>query len=248
MKRQICGGRTAPCEDRDVTDRENPVTAASLLRRMRAAPVLAGPLPPFDPAAAGPAPGPVFADWLARALDDAVPEPHVMTLSTADAGGRPSARVLMLRGVDLERCAFVFASEAGSRKGRELAGNPYAALTWYWPRHGRQIRMTGRVRALDADTARRDFLGRREPSRVAGFTGLMSAPLAGPEAYEEERRRAGERVAAEPEAVPAGHTVYELTADEAEFFQGDTGGFHRRLRYVRDGGDGQGWSRGLLWP
>jgi pyridoxamine 5'-phosphate oxidase len=233
------------CEDRKVDDRDDPVTAESLLRRMRSAPVLAGPLPHFDPLSAGPEPGPVFADWLAYALDDGVPEPHVMTLGTTDAQGRPSARVLMLRGVDLERCAFVFASDAGSRKGRELAANPHAALTWYWPRHGRQIRMTGPVRALDADAARRDFLGRRDRSKAAGFTGLMSAPLAGPEAYEEERRRAVARVAAEPEAVPEGHTVYELTATEAEFFQGDTGGFHRRLRYARDG---DGWSRGLLWP
>lgn len=235
-----------------MTDREapdpapSPVTAASLLRRMRAATVLAGPLPPFDPATAGPAPGPLFAEWLAYALDDGVPEPHVMTLSTVAADGRPSARVLMLRGVDLERCAFVFASEAGSRKGLELAANPQAALTSYWPRHGRQIRMAGPVRALDADAARSDFLGRRERSRIAGFTGLMSAPLDGPEAYEEERRLASARVAAEPEAVPQGHTVYELTATEAEFFQGDTGGFHRRLRYTREA-DG-GWSRGLLFP
>jgi pyridoxamine 5'-phosphate oxidase len=229
-----------------MNDPEDVVTAESLLRRMRSTPTLAGPLPGFDPEAADAAPGPLFARWLAYALDDGVPEPHVMTLSTADAGGRPSARVLMLRGVDIEDCGFAFASDAGSRKGRELAANPFAALSWYWPQHGRQIRMAGRVDALDADIARSDFLGRGEASRISGFTGRMSAPLADPAAYEESWRRAAALVAAESQAVPERHTVFMLRADEAEFFQGDPHGrFHLRLRYVREG---DGWSRGLLWP
>ncbi|MFJ5218652.1 pyridoxal 5'-phosphate synthase [Streptomyces sp. NPDC088354] len=227
---------------------QDPVTAHSLRERMRAAPVLAGPLPGFDPAAAGPAPGPVFARWLARALDDGVPEPHVMTLATSGADGRPSARVLMLRGVDIERCAFDFASEAASRKGRDLAERPYACLTWYWPRHGRQIRMAGAVETLDRATARRDFLGRREASRAAGFTGVMSAPLDGPAAYQQARRRAAEHIAAEPEDVPEGHTVYRLVADEAEFWQAGPAGGHIRLRYLRDPAAPQGWTHGLLWP
>lgn len=235
-----------PCEDHGMDDRDAPVTAQDLLRRMRGAPVLAGPLPVLEPERAPDTPGPLFARWLAYALDEGVAEPHVMTLSTADSDGRPSARVLMLRGVDIEECAFLFASDAASRKGRELVANPYAALTWYWPRHGRQIRMAGPVRALDAQAARRDFLGRGEPSRVSGFTGRMSAPLPGPDVYDEERRRAAELVAAEPEAVPKGHTVYRLRAVEAEFFQGDASGRrHVRLQYVRQ--DGR-WSRGLLWP
>ncbi|MFD3457595.1 pyridoxal 5'-phosphate synthase [Streptomyces sp. NPDC058691] len=227
---------------------QDPVTADSLRERMRSAPVLAGPLPGFDPATAGPAPGPVFARWLARALDDGVPEPHVMTLATAGADGRPSARVLMLRGVDIEGCAFDFASEAASRKGRDLAERPYACLSWYWPAHGRQVRMAGAVRTLDRDTARRDFLGRREASRAAGFTGLMSAPLDGRAAYEHARRRAAGHVAAAPEDVPEGHTVYRLVADEAEFWQADPAGGHVRLRYLRDPAAPEGWTRGLLWP
>jgi pyridoxamine 5'-phosphate oxidase len=222
------------------------MTAEALLARMRQAPVLAGPLPEFDPERADDTPGPLFARWLAHALDGGVPEPHVMTLSTADAGARPSARVLMLRGVDIEGCGFVFASDSGSRKGRDLTVNPYAALSWYWPLHGRQIRMSGRVAVLDDAVAHRDFLGRGEASRIAGFTGRMSEPLAGPDEYDRERRRAAGLVAADPQAVPEGHTVYVLSADEAEFFQGDSRGFHVRLRYAR-AEDGR-WSRGLLWP
>jgi len=220
---------------------------AALLARARAAPVLAGPLPSFDPATAPAAPGPLFAAWLDRALADGVPEPHVMTLSTADADGRPSARVLMLRGIDTAGCAYDFASDSGSRKGRDLAANPYAALTWYWPAQGRQIRMSGPVTVLGPQDTGRDFLGRAERSRVAGFTGRMSEPLTGPEEYARQERAARALVAAEPTRVPERHTVYRLRAERAEFFQADPDRFHLRLSYAR-WPSGDGWERTLLWP
>jgi pyridoxamine 5'-phosphate oxidase len=219
----------------------------ALLARARAAPVLAGSLPSFDPATAPDRPGPLFAAWLDRALADAVPEPHIMTLSTASADGAPNARVLVLRGIDTAACAYDFASDAVSRKGQELAANPRAALTWYWPAHGRQIRMAGPVTVLGEAAARRDFTGRGEHSRVAGFTGRTSAPLAGFEEYALARQAAREMVAAEPERVPDGHTVYRLRVQEAEFFQAVPARFHLRLRYVR-APSGEEWSRTLLWP
>jgi pyridoxamine 5'-phosphate oxidase len=217
----------------------------ALLARIRAAPVLAGPLPYFDPDAAPDAPGPLFADWLGLALTEGVPEPQIMTLSTAAADGTPSARVLMLRGVDSADCAFVFSGDRGSGKGQDLAARPAAALTWYWPAHGRQIRIAGPVDVLGAETTRQDFLGRSPASRAAGFAGRISTPLAGAEEYERERRAAEALVAAEPDRVPAGHTVYRLRAREAEFFQGAPRPFHLRLRYTREG---DGWTRTLLWP
>jgi pyridoxamine 5'-phosphate oxidase len=216
-----------------------------LLARLRAAPVLAGPLPSFDPDAAPQAPGPLFAAWLTEALAGGVPEPQIMTLSTAGADGDPSARVLILRGLDTAGCAVDFASDARSRKGQDLAANPRAALTWYWPAHGRQIRMTGPVSVLDDDARRRDFLGRSEAARTAAFTGTISRPLSGPDEYDMAYREAGRLVAAEPERVPATHTVYRLRARQAEFFQGDPAHFHLRLRYEREG---RGWTRSLLWP
>jgi pyridoxamine 5'-phosphate oxidase len=218
----------------------------ALLARVRAAPVLAGPLPRFHPADAPDTPGELFAHWLDAALTGGVPEPHVMTLSTVSADGTPTARVLMLRGIDTARCAYVFASDSRSPKARDLAVNPRAALTWYWPAHGRQIRMTGPVNVLGGEATRRDFLGRGEASRVAGFTGRTSGPLTGPEEYEAARRAARELVAAEPGRVPGTHTVYRLAAQEAEFFQADPERFHVRVRYVR-GREG-GWTRTLLWP
>ncbi|MBY8882345.1 pyridoxine/pyridoxamine 5'-phosphate oxidase [Actinacidiphila acidipaludis] len=219
----------------------------ALLARLRAAPVLAGPLPRFAPEDAPAAPGPLFARWLDRALTDGVPEPQVMTLSTAAADGAPSARVLILRGVDIADCACLFASDAGSPKGEDLAANPRAALTWYWPAQGRQIRMAGPVTALGADAARADFLGRSPASRTAGFTGRTSRPLGGPGEYDRAWRAAQSLVAGEPGRVPDGHTVYRLRAQEAEFFQADPGRFHVRVRYTRSP-SGPGWDRTLLWP
>ncbi|MCL2732735.1 MAG: pyridoxamine 5'-phosphate oxidase family protein [Actinomycetia bacterium] len=217
----------------------------ALLARTRAAPVLAGPLPEFAPEDAPDTPGLLFARWLERALDDGVPEPHVMTLGTAGADGEPSARVLMLRGIDIADCACAFASDADSPKGRDLAANPRAALTWYWPAHGRQIRMTGPVDVLGAGAARRDYLGRSAAARTAGFTGRMSHPLSGPAEYERARQAAQALVEDEPGRVPDGHTLYRLRARRAEFFQADPRRFHLRVRYTRTG---DGWTRTLLWP
>lgn len=228
------GGSADPAE----TDR-------ALLERIRAAPVLAGPLPRFDPERAPAAPGPLLAGWLDRALADDLPEPHVMTLSTTAPDGTPSARVLMLRGVDSADCAVVFAGDARSGKGRDLAVRPVAAATFYWPGHGRQIRLAGPVTVLDAEAAWRDFLGRGPASRAAAFTGTVSAPLAGPEEYARERLAAEALVSAEPDRVPEWHTVYRLRAREAEFFQADPDRGHLRLRYTREEGR---WARTLLWP
>lgn len=213
----------------------------------RGVPGCDGPLPGFDPDEADEAPGPLFAGWLRRALDERVPDCLTMTLGTVDTLGRPSSRVLVLRDVECEGddCAFAFASDAASRKAADLAARPYAALGWYWPRQGRQIRAAGVVETRDRRAAREDFLGRGAASRTAGLVGRMSTPLTGPQEYERERVRAGGLLAADPGAVPPGHTVYLLRAEEIEFYQLAADRFHRRLRYTREGAR---WAREQLWP
>jgi pyridoxamine 5'-phosphate oxidase len=217
----------------------------ALLERIRAAPILGGRMPPFDAEQAPTAPGPLLAGWLDRALADGLPEPHVMTLSTTAPDGTPSARVLMLRGVDSADCAVLFTGDARSRKGRDLAVRPVAAATFYWPAHGRQIRLAGPVTVLDDEAAWRDFLGRSPAARAAAFTGTISAPLGSQEEYARERLAAEALVSAEPDRVPEGHTVYRLRAREAEFFQLAPDHDHLRLRYTREEGR---WARTLLWP
>ena len=215
---------------------------------LRARPVMPGPLPGFDADTAPRQPGELFLRWLAEAVDAEVTEPQLAVVGTADARGRPSSRVLLLRDVRLADdggVGFVFASSAASRKGRELAENPWAALCFYWSEQGRQVRAGGPVTAGTPEENAREFLSRAPQARLASLTGRQSAVLAGFEEYEAAWRKAERLLAEHPESVPADYTVYILWADELEFWQGDTGRRHIRLRYRRDE---RGWTRELLWP
>ena len=113
-----------------------PPSLRELLRSQRVFP--AG-MPEFDPATAPADPVTLFLRWLEAAIRDGVPAPHVMTLDTADNQGRPSSRVLICKDVDSEG-RWYFASGAASGKGRDLAVNPHAALSFWWPQQGSQIR------------------------------------------------------------------------------------------------------------
>ncbi|MFG2569123.1 pyridoxamine 5'-phosphate oxidase family protein [Streptomyces sp. NPDC048567] len=110
---------------------------------LRSIEVFAGPLPDFDPAVAPAEPVDLFLAWLRAALAAGVPDAHAMTLSTVGEDGHPDARVLILKNVDGD--GWQFAVHAGSPKGRQLAERPSAALTFYWPQQGRQVRVRGAV-------------------------------------------------------------------------------------------------------
>lgn len=100
-------------------------------------------LPAFDPDAAPTEPLPLFTTWFAEAVAAGQPEPHTMSLATSDTDGLPDVRTVMLHGADTD--GWSFASHSGSAKGRQLAARPYAALHFYWPTLGRQIRLRGPV-------------------------------------------------------------------------------------------------------
>ncbi|GAB2624238.1 pyridoxal 5'-phosphate synthase [Streptomyces capparidis] len=212
---------------------------------LRGQPVMAGPFPEFDVARAPRRPGELFARWLEQAVREGVAEPHVITLSTADERGRPSARVLMLRDLDIPGAGWVFASSAVSRKGVELARNPWAALSVYWREQGRQVRVCGRVEAASPEVNAHEFHSRTEAARVAALTGRQSAPMADPAEFEAAEREARALLARHPEAVAPDYTVYTLRAEEVEFWQGAADRHHLRLVYDRRG---DGWAKRLLWP
>ncbi|MEV7725311.1 pyridoxamine 5'-phosphate oxidase family protein [Streptomyces sp. NPDC087917] len=113
--------------------------------------VFAGPLPAFDPESAPIEPVRLFLSWLVEAVTDGVRDPHAMTLSTVDAAGDPDARMPILKGVDAS--GRQFAGHAFSPKGGRLACHPRAALTSYWPEHGRQVRVRGPVSPGSAEAA-----------------------------------------------------------------------------------------------
>lgn len=203
-------------------------------------------LPAFDASAAPDRPGPLFAGWLAKAVVEEVPDHQVATLSTVDPQGRPDARMLVLRDVDTNGDTWLFAADADSPKGRQLASCPYAALTLYWPPHGRQIRVRGAAHPASAAVSAAEYRTRSTASRVADLIGHESDPLDSWGTYDEAARAARERIAAEPDTVAPGHTVYLLHAREVEFWQGDPGRRHVRVRYTRTATGA--WTHTLLWP
>jgi pyridoxamine 5'-phosphate oxidase len=212
---------------------------------LRGLPVFAGQLPEFDPAAAPDDPVALFGGWLAEAVAAGEPEPHVMTLSTADARGRPSSRALICKDVDAAG-NWYFASGARSRKGRELAENPQAALAFYWPGLGRQIRIAGAVTAAGPRASAADFLARSAGGRAESLTGRQSEVLADPADLRGALGAARACLEADPQLVAPDWTLYALAATEAEFWQADREREHIRLRYRRE--HGAGWRRDRLWP
>ncbi|MFE9706866.1 pyridoxal 5'-phosphate synthase [Streptomyces sp. NPDC005930] len=215
-----------------------------LLRSLRVWDPAVTALPPLDPAGAPGDPLELFTRWFAEAAEAGEREPHTMSLATSDAEGLPDARVVMLHGADAD--GWAFATHAGSRKGRHLDARPYAALVFYWPVLGRQVRLRGPVAAAPAEEARADLHARSTGALAAALTGRQSAELGSTDELARASEAAWERAGREPDAPAPSWTLYRLRPDEVEFFQGEARRRHVRLVYRRTGDDG--WDRRLLWP
>ncbi|MEU9590358.1 pyridoxal 5'-phosphate synthase [Streptomyces sp. NPDC048219] len=214
-----------------------------LLRSLRVWDPAVTELPPFDPAGAPGDPLPLFTRWLAEAVAAGQSEPHTVSLATADAEGWPDVRIVMLHGADAD--GWSFATHADSRKGRHLAARPYAALVFYWPVLGRQVRVRGPVAVAPADQARADLHARSTGALAAALTGRQSAPLSSPDELARASEAAWEQAERDPDASVPSWTLYRLRPDEVEFFQGDARRRHVRLAYRRAE---EGWRTQMLWP
>ncbi|MFE7167063.1 pyridoxal 5'-phosphate synthase [Streptomyces sp. NPDC057616] len=200
-------------------------------------------LPPFDPAAAPAAPLPLFTTWFAEAVAAGQPEPHTMSLATSDAAGLPDVRIVMLHGAD--EAGWSFATHATSHKGAQLAARPHAALAFYWPVLGRQVRLRGPVTAAPAQESQGDLHARSTGALAAALTGRQSEVLGSLEELAHTSQSAWEQARREPDAPVPTWTLYRLRPDTVEFFQGDERRRHVRLNYRREPGV---WARELLWP
>jgi len=183
-----------------------------------------------------------FGRWWDEALNSQLPEVNAMTLATADAGGVPSARVVLLKGYD-ER-GFVFFTNYDSRKGRELAANPNAALLFFWPELERQVRIEGLVERVAAEESDAYYRSRPLASRIGAWASPQSEPIPSKAWLMGRAAEMGLRHGLNPDRPPQ-WGGYRLRHEVMEFWQGRPSRLHDRLRYQRLG---SGWERTRLAP
>jgi pyridoxamine 5'-phosphate oxidase len=182
--------------------------------------------------------------WLAEAAAAGLVFPEAAALATADAAGRPSARMVLLKGVDEQGLCFYTNRE--SRKAGELAANPYAALVLYWQPLDRQVRVEGRVEQLDDEASLAYFRQRPLGSRLAAWASPQSQPIAGREELERRYAEAESRFAGEADVpLPPFWGGYRLVPDVVELWHGRQNRLHDRIRYDRAG---DAWRRARLAP
>ncbi len=185
-----------------------------------------------------------FQAWFDTALAAGLPEPNAMTLATATPDGRPSARMVLIKGVDSR--GFVFYTNYESRKGRELEANPWAALVFYWPELERQIRIEGRVERVAAEESDAYFASRPLGSRLGAWASPQSQVIPGRDVLEARLRDLEARFASGDVPRPPHWGGYRVVPEAVEFWQGRPSRLHDRLRYTRQA-DGR-WAIERLAP
>lgn len=184
-----------------------------------------------------------FAQWLGEAISAQLPEPNAMTLATVDQSQRPSTRVVLIKGYGAE--GITWYTNYNSRKGRELAANPWAALQFHWVELERVVRIEGRVGKVDAAESDAYFASRPLDSRIGAWASPQSEVIASRAVLVANAAHYGARFLLQPPRPPH-WGGYRLQPDRWEFWQGRKSRLHDRLRYRLDE---QGtWLRERLAP
>ena len=196
----------------------------------------------LDESASAPAPLDQFSLWLQQALDAQLPEPNAMTLATVGADGRPSTRVVLIKGFDARGVCWY--TNYASRKGRELAGSSFAALQFHWVELERVVRIEGRVEKVSAEESDAYFQSRPLDSRIGAWASPQSEVITSRAVLVGNAAKYGAKFMLNPPRPPH-WGGYRLVPDTWEFWQGRKSRLHDRLRY-RLAGDA--WVRERLAP
>ena len=177
-----------------------------------------------------------FTKWFeqaagARAGGNIPGDVNAMTLATCDKQGRPSARVVLLKGVDPR--GFIFFTNYDSRKGHELTENPEAALTFYWPELERQVCLAGQVTRLGREESEAYFISRPRGSRIAAWASKQSEVLRDRAELEEKWAQLEKQYPGEQVPIPPYWGGYVLAPDRIEFWQGRANRMHDRFCYTK---------------
>jgi pyridoxamine 5'-phosphate oxidase len=178
-----------------------------------------------------------------RAAGNAPYDPVAVTLATASRDGRPSARVVLLRGVDDH--GFVFFTNYQSRKATELEANPHAALCCYWPWLDEQVRVEGLVERATAAESDAYFATRPRGSQIGAWASAQSRPLESREVLEQSYHDTDARHTGQAVPRPPYWGGYRIVPERIEFWHAGTYRLHNRVLYTREGA---GWRQELLYP
>ncbi len=183
-----------------------------------------------------------FRRWLDQAWQGE-PNAHAMTLATTSPEGRPSARMVLLKGLDQR--GFAFYTNLESRKSKELFANPHAALCFMWKSLNRQVRIEGVVELVGEEEADAYFASRPRDSQIGAWASDQSRPLASRVALEERVDEYSRRFAEGAVPRPSYWSGFRIIPQQIEFWEERPFRLHDRLLFIRDG---EGWRRERLFP